>query len=284
MKIELIADYHCIVGESPIWSPIEELLYWCDIPTGRIFYYNPTTDKHGEYYKGEVTGGITIQSDGALLLFTIDGKVKLLRQNKLKTIIDGLPDEQTSRFNDIIADPKGRVFCGTMPNAQHLGRLYRLDTDGSFNKLLDGIGCSNGLGFSLDKKQMYYTDSPTRKIYVFNYDEDTGSIKNQNVFIHTSNEGFPDGMTIDAEGYIWSAFWDGGHIIRYSPDGEIDRQIDLPFKKPTSIAFGGKNFTDLYITSALGGNREIEGQHAGGLFRLRLGIQGMPEFLSKIGV
>ncbi len=284
MELELIADYKCVTGEGPLWHPGEQRLYWADIPAGRMFRYEPASGKHEQFYEGEVVGGFTIQEDGALLLFMAKGAVALWRDGEMNYIIEEIPDERESRFNDVIVDPAGRVFCGTMPTKDRPGRLYRLNTDGTLTKLLDGIGCSNGMGFTLDRKQMYYTDSPQREIYLFDYDQNTGAITNQRVFVQTpEGEGVPDGMTVDAEGFVWSARWDGGCLVRYAPNGTEVLRVDFPAKKVSSVTFGGKNYTDIYVTTAGGTNKETEGSGAGALFRFNLGIQGMPEFSSKIG-
>ena len=279
---ELIADYACHTGENPLWHPYEKRLYWLDIPAGRMFRYDPASGQHEQFYNGDVVGGFTIQEDGALLLFMAKGAVKIWRDGELTTIIDEIPDERTTRFNDVIADPEGRVFCGTMPTKDRLGHLYRLDTDGTLTRLLEGIGCSNGMGFTLDGKQMYYTDSPKREIYLFDYNQETGAISNQRVFVRVTGEGGdPDGMTVDSEGYIWSAHWDGNCLVRYAPDGSEERRLTFPAKKVSSVTFGGDDYTDIYVTTAGGYNKAEEGAGAGALFRLNLGIKGRPEFFSK---
>lgn len=285
MKPELIADYACRTGEGPLWHPDEQKLYWVDIPNGRIFRYDPATDTHEQCYDGEVVGGFTVQADGALLLFMKKGAVKIWREGQLTTVVDEIPEERDSQFNDVIADPAGRVFCGTMPTKDRLGRLYRLDTDGTMTKLLDEIGCSNGMGFTLDRKKMYYTDSPKLEIYLFDYDGATGAITNQRVFVRTlEDEGVPDGMTVDAEGYVWSARWDGNCLVRYAPDGTEDRRIQFPAKKVSSVIFGGEEYMDIYVTTAGGDKKETDGPDAGALFRVNLGIRGVPEFRSKVGL
>jgi D-xylonolactonase len=284
MQPELIADYKCIIGEGPLWHPLEKRVYWVDIGKGRMFRCDPATGKHEQFYEGEVVGGFTIQADGALLLFMARGAVKIWKDSKLTTVIEEIPDERETRFNDVFADPEGRVFCGTMPAKDRLGRLYRLDTNGKLTKLLDGIGISNGMGFTPDRKQMYYTDSAKREIYRFDYDQKTGAIANQRLFIRTpEGEGVPDGMTVDAEGYVWSARWDGGALFRYAPDGREVSRINFPAKKVSSVIFGGDDYTDIYVTTAGGDKKETDGPGAGALFRLSLGIKGLPEFFSRIG-
>jgi D-xylonolactonase len=283
MELEAIADYNCETGENPLWHDAEQRLYWTDIPTGRLFRYDPKSGKHEQCYSGDVVGGFTVQADGALLLFMARGAVKIWRDGKLTTVIDEIPDERASRFNDVIADPVGRVFCGTMSTKDRPGRLYRLDNDGTITKLLEGITVSNGLGFTLDHKHMYYTDSERYVIYFFDYDQKTGSITNQRDFVHTSkDEGVPDGMTVDAEGYIWSARWDGYCLVRYAPDGKEVSRIKFPVRKVSSVTFGGPDYRDMYVTTAGGKNKAEEGAQAGTLFRLRPGVQGIPEFVSRV--
>ena len=286
MSPELIADYHCIIGENPLWHPIENQLYWLDIPNGRLFRYNPRTGEHENFYThGEEVSGFTFQPDGSLLLFMSRGAIAIWKDSKLTSVIDEIEGELESRFNDVIADPVGRVFCGTMPQESQPGKLYRLDLDGSITEILDGITCSNGLGFTPDLKQLYYTDSMKHEIYLFDYNQGTGSISNQRVFVTIpENDGVPDGMTVDAEGYIWSAHWDGGCLVRFDPFGNEERRIEFPAKKVSSLSFGGEDLTDIYVTTAGGDNKSEEGAGAGALFRLNLGIQGVSEFSSQIDV
>lgn len=285
MTPQIVVDHKSVVGECPLWHPFDKKLYWIDIPKGSILRYDPETGNHEEFYSGEVIGGFTIQEDGALLLFLERGAVKILKDGETLTVIDEISEELDTRFNDVIADPKGRVFCGTMPAKDHKARLYRLDADGSITKILDGIGISNGMGFTPDRRQMYFTDSPRGKIYLFDYDLKIGKIKNQRVFVTVpESEGVPDGMTVDKEGCIWSARWDGGCLIRYKPDGKEDLRIQFPAKKISSVTFGGKDYRDIYVTTAGGDKREEEGPDAGALFYLNLDIQGVPEFLSNISL
>jgi D-xylonolactonase len=237
-------------------------------------------------YQGDVVGGFTIQSDGALLLCMAKGAVKIWRDGELTTVLDEIPGERETRFNDVIADPEGRVYCGTMSTPHRAGRLYRLDPDGTLTKLLDGIGTSNGMGFTPDGKQMYYTDTRKQEIYLFDYDRTSGEISNQRVFVKVPmkpEEGRPDGMTVDAQGHVWSARWDGGCLVRYSPQGVEEQRVRFPAKKVSSVTFGGPDYTDMYVTTAGGQNKAEEGAGAGALFHLNLGIAGVPEFRSRIG-
>ena len=285
MQPELIADYACETGEGPLWHPMEKCVYWTDIPAGRVFRYDPATGRHEICYTGDVVGGFTVQADGALLFFMERGAVKIWRDGQLTTVIEDIPDERESRFNDVIADPEGRVFCGTMPTPERPGRLYRLDTDGTLHRVIDGVGISNGMGFTADLRRMYFTDSPTLNIYRFDYDRETGDIANRMVFARAAeDEGIPDGMTVDGQGCVWSARWDGRCLVRYTPDGVEERRIAFPVKKVSSLTFGGEDYTDIYVTTAGGNIKHEDGEHAGALFRLNLGIRGVEEFYSRIGL
>jgi len=283
MEPELIADYACVTGEGPLWHPGEGRVYWLDIPTGRIFRYDPASGRHEQVYAGEQVGGFTIQDDGALLLFGARGAITLWREGRMTPVVEEIAAERDSRFNDVAADPRGRVFCGTMPTQDRLGRLFRLDPDRTLTPVLDGVDISNGLGFTPDRRGLYYSVSNERTISLFDYDEATGAIANRRLFARIQeDEGIPDGLTVDAEGYVWSARWGGSCLVRYAPDGREERRIAFPARKVSSVTFGGEDYSDIYVTTAGGNNKREEGPGAGALFRLRLGIRGLPEFTSRI--
>ena len=278
----LIVDSRCQNAEGPLWHPLEKRLYWTDIPSGHLFCYSPATHTHEQIYTGEPVGGFTIQADGSLLLFKARGVIERWSAGNTTTITE-LPKEQNTRFNDAIVDPLGRVFCGTMPTSERLGRLYRLNTDGSVDLILDELDIPNGMSFTPDQKQLYLTVSNERKIYRFDYDRESGNLSNQTELITTpQGEGVPDGLTVDAEGNLWSARWDGGHLFRYTPEGTQVLSIPLPAKKVTSVTFGGSDYTQMFITTAGGNNRSSEGAGAGAIFQLDSSIQGMPEFFSQV--
>jgi D-xylonolactonase len=291
---ELIADYQCVVGEGPLWHEDEQRLYWTDIVTGRLFRYDPATGHHEQVYGGEQVGGFTLQADGSLLLFMDRGKIAVWRDGTLTTLIEDIPAERSTRFNDVRADPAGRVYCGTISprfdegEQDNLrGRLYRLDTDLTLTVLLEGVGVSNGMGFTPDLTRLYYTDTPTRQITRFDYDAKTGALTNRQPFVTVPDdpsEGMPDGMTMDAEGCVWSARWGGGCLVRYAPDGTELQRIAFPARKVSSAIFGGPDLSDLYVTTAGGHQKDVDGAGAGALFRVRPGVKGTREFRSRIGL
>jgi D-xylonolactonase len=298
MQPELIADYAAVTGECPAWNPIDQHVYWVDIPRGLLFRCDPLTGQHAQVWEsgGAPLGGLTAQADGALLLFLRGGSIKRYAAGVVTDVIAPLPDEGGSRFNDAIADPRGRVFTGTVVEGTRDGRLYRIDPDGRAAVIRGGVGISNGMGFSPDLTRFYHTDSVTRTIDVYDYDERTGEVSNRRAFVTLSDAGdlagaVPDGMTVDADGCIWSALWDGRCIIRYAPDGTEVARIAFPARKVSSAALGGADCADLYVTTAGGDHKATEGDGAGALFRLRAGDlaalipgwRGRAPFLSRIG-
>jgi len=172
-----------------------------------------------------------------------------------------------------------------MPTGDRLGSLYRLDRDGSVTRVLEGVKCSNGMGFTLDRKGLYYTDSEEYTIWLFDYDEETGALSHRRLFYRNpESDGLPDGMTVDAEGYVWSALWDGSSLVRIAPNGSVVQRIAFPAKQVSSITFGGDDYQEAYVTTAGGNDRTTNGPGAGVLYRLNLGVRGLPEFPSRIGL
>lgn len=282
----ITTNIKCIIGENPLWCPKEKSLYWLDIPVGIIYKYNPKKGIVEKVFEGDtVVGGFTIQENGSFLLFMEKGAIKIWQDNKLINLIDYTPILKNTRFNDVITDPYGRVFCGTMPDENGIAYLFLLDTDGELKLILDNIGLSNGMGFSPDNKKMYFTDSKKGEIYIFDYNKENGSINNQKVFIKVEEQGIdPDGLTVDSDGYVWSARWNGGCLKRYSPIGKEVLKVSLPTKKITSLTFAGEGYQDIYITSAIGeeGDQSKENE-AGALFYLKSsGFAGLPEYMSKV--
>jgi D-xylonolactonase len=179
-SIELVANFECQVGENPLWHPDMQSLLYVDIPTSMIYAYKPATRRCTSFSKGPVTGGMTLQEDGSLLLFQ-DGRISLLKMDgQQQEVATGLCPTN-DRFNDVIADAEGRVFTGMIGGN---GRLVRIDVDGSITEICDGVTIPNGRGFTPDCRHMYFTDSNARKIYRFDYDRRTGHLSNREVFAY----------------------------------------------------------------------------------------------------
>jgi D-xylonolactonase len=274
----------CDTGEGPLWHPDEQCLYWLDIPNGLIFRREWDTGDTVTFDVGVPVGGMTLQHDGNLALFMAEGAVRIWKDGVfLRTVLEEIPEERGNRFNDVIADPEGRVFCGVMTTEQRAGRLYRLDPDGALTVVVEDTGTANGMGFSPDLKRMYFCDSRQRSLSVFDYDRDTGAITNRRILVRPEgDEGKPDGMTVDAEGRLWSARWDGACLVRLDREGGELLRIDFPVRNVSCLTFGGPEYTDIFITTASAGNPEANGELSGSLFHLNLGIKGRPEFRSAL--
>ena len=209
--------------------------------------------------------------DGFASLDTTTGAVELL--------VPVEQDNAITRMNDGAVDSAGRFWAGTMGLKEEFGAgtVYRLEADGRVSKMIESVTISNGIGWSPDDRLMYYIDSPTLRVDVFDYDRQSGAISNRRSLATIDVPGaVPDGLTVDAEGFIWVALWGGWAVHRFSPDGQLDRVIRLPVSQVSACAFGGQNLDELYITSAARGVSTATEPHAGGLFRCRPGVKGVP--------
>jgi D-xylonolactonase len=274
----------CHTGEGPLWHPDEQCLYWLDIPEGLLFRHQFERGETETFEVGAAVGGMTLQQDGCLALFMAEGTVRVWRHGQfLRTVLEEIPEERGNRFNDVIADPEGRVFCGVMSTEKRAGRLYRLDPDGTLTVVVEDTGTANGMGFSPDLKRMYFCDSRKRTLSVFDYDRETGAIANRRVLVRPEgDEGKPDGMTVDAEGRLWSARWDGARLVRLDSQGGALLRIDFPVRNVSCVTFGGPEYTDIFVTTASAGDPDANGELSGSLFHLNLGIRGCADFRSAL--
>ncbi len=270
------------LGEGPLWHSDSETLYWVDIEGECFHSYSLETDKQKTFQVGQPIGCLAFRASGGLLLGLRDG-LAFWDQKTAQTKIIENPEKKRkdARFNDGKVDPKGRFWAGTLGDDDQ-SSLYRMDPDGVVHVMETGIQISNGIGWSPDHKTMYYTDSPLRVIYAYEYDLESGSINNRRDFVKIPNEdGFPDGLTVDSEGFIWSAHWDGWRVTRYDPEGKIEQTLYLPVQRPTSCTFGGPDLTQLFITSAWTGLSEKEQKEqplAGDLFCAWTDTRGQQEY------
>ena len=278
--MSILINLNCQLGENPLWHRASQSLYWTDIEGGMIHRLDTQTGKHEVVYRGIPVGGFTFQADGNLLLFR-SRDIVLLHPDGRLTKLREFSDKGIVRFNDVIADPVGRVFAGSIGKNAESGGLYRMDVDGTITRLRSGTACSNGMGFSPDQKFFYWTCSTTRRIYRFDYESGTGEL-GEPVLFHQAleNEGIPDGLAVDASCHIWSARWDGFGAVRLDPEGKILEKISIPVAQVTSLCFGGSNFDRLYITSA--GGQPDSNTLDGAVFEMQAPHPGLPEFESRI--
>jgi sugar lactone lactonase YvrE len=290
MKVELVLPVSDELGEGPLWHPTEQALYWVDIELGRYHCYDPRTGAHEIVEVGGKLGALGFCADGGLVLATDHGFSFFDPATHVETPIgDPEADRPETRFNDGAVDRAGRFWAGTLGGIKN-NHLYRLDPDGSIQRMESGIAISNGIGWSPDNRVMYYVDSIPGLIYAYDFDLPGGSISNRRVFVDRSAKpGVPDGLTVDAEGYLWVAVWEGSCIEVYDPQGRLVRTVPMPVVFPTSLAFGGADLTDLYITSAkveIPAEEREKSPLAGNLFVIRNAGKGLPEpmFAGKIGL
>ena len=269
------------LGEGPRWNAAEGTLYWVDIEGEAVCRFDPATGQPERFPVGLPVGALAFRAAGGLILATRDGFALWDPQAVgPQFLVDPEPGKPDSRFNDGDVDRRGRFWAGTMcPDPT--SALYRLDPDGSLHTMETGVTISNGLGWSPDDRTMYFTDTPRQVIYAYDFDLATGTIANRRPFVSSVGEdGYPDGLVVDAEGGVWSARWGGWKVTRYDPSGRVERELRLPVAHPTSCTFGGPALDELYITSAWGPLRPAERDQqplAGDIFRVRPGVRGLEE-------
>jgi sugar lactone lactonase YvrE len=279
----LVLGTQAELGEGPVWDPIDACLYFVDILRGHVHRYDPAGGESRLYQVDRMVGAVAAARSGSLILAVRDGFARLDRSTgTVTTIAEVEADRPGQRMNDGKCDAAGRFWAGTMAldERQAAGALYRLDPDGSVHAMLSGVTISNGLDWSEDGRTMYFIDSPTQSVDVFDFDLASGAIANRRTLVRIPAEcGMPDGLTLDAEGHVWVSLWGGGALHRYRPDGTLDDVLRLPTRYPTSCAFGGPDLGDLYVTTAsirLSERERAEQPSAGGLFRMRPGVPGRP--------
>lgn len=278
-----VADCKAVLGEGPVWVARDQALYWVDIKGSKIFRRDWASGEVRHWDTPFWVCSLAPKQSGGFIAGAKHGFAEIdLEANRFDIIANPEPDRATNRFNDGKVDRVGRFWAGTMDNGEKgaTGAVYRLDPDRRWTRVQDGYHIPNGPAFSADKRLMYLTDSATRTIYLFDLDAD-GTPSNKRLFIRFEAEhGHPDGMTVDAEGCLWAAFWGGSCVRRLSPGGEIVQRIEVPVEQPSSCAFGGPDLDHLFVTSARTGLDESAlamQPYAGGLFMLKPGVGGVAE-------
>jgi len=282
-EARLVLDAHARVGEGPVWDARSAALVWVDILAPAIYTYRPSDGSTSALGLDHDVGACAPRQDGGFVLALDDGFALLDPGSQSPRLIAPVEaDDPTTRFNDGRCDPRGRFWAGTMAYDERAaaGALYRLDPDGRVERVLDGLTISNGLDWSPDGRLLYFIDTATGGIDAFDYDAETGAIAGRRRLVTIDqNDGWPDGMTVDAEGHLWVALWGGWSVRRYAPDGRLEQVVRLPVAQVSSCAFGGDELDDLYITTAADGlgPEALRAQpHAGGLFHCRPSVKGRP--------
>jgi len=279
---QCVADVHAVLGEGPVWVAREAALYWVDIVGKKIFRLD-SSGNLSEWATPLRVGSIVPRASGGFIAGTDRGIAAIdLEANKFEVLLN--PEQQLpgNRFNDGKVDRRGRFWAGTMDDQEResSGTLYAIEPDLSLGIIDDGYKVTNGPAFSPSGDVMYHSDSARQVTYAFDIDA-AGKPSNRRTFLQFgSGDGYPDGMTVDSEGCLWIAFWDGWCVRRYSPAGDWLETIKVPVQRPTSCAFGGPDFDRLYVTSA---RRDLDEAalamqpNAGGLFLLCPGVRGLAE-------
>lgn len=262
------------LAEGPYWDAAAGGLYWVDIPAGRVHFLDEAGRQH-TWPAGQPAGAVVGRAAGGLALAVRDGFMGL---DPVTGHTELLAEVETDRpgnlMNDGGCDRAGRFFAGTKAadDEPGAGALYRLDPDHTVTRVIADVTISNGLGWSPDERLMYYTDSPTRRVEVFDYDPAAGAISGRRPFAALPpGDALPDGLTVDADGGVWVALWGGSAVHRYDAGGGLDRVLEIPSLNVTSCAFGGAGLDVLYVTAAAG-----PGDPEGALYRVPAGIAGLP--------
>lgn len=272
------------LGEGPWWSVSEQALWRVDILSHTVHRWIPATGEESSWGVGEDVGFAVPAVDGRIVAGLRSGLFSIDLEGGERRRVAGYPASGSGRFNDGKTDRRGRVWAGTIVDDQSqpegcFGRLV----DGEFVVALDAVTISNGLGWSPNNTTMYFTDSAARTIWSFDFDAESGAMSNRRVFA-TDDDCAPDGLTVDAEGGVWSAKWDGGRVVRYAPDGAVSAIIAAPVSRPTSCMFGGTDLELLYVTSARAGldEHECSATPAGAVLAVEPGVRGLAETAAAI--
>jgi L-arabinonolactonase len=281
VTVEHVLSIKNVVGEGPIWHPGEQALYWADIGGNQFFRLIPATGDLQTFDTDQQIGCLELHESGGLLIAMHHG-IYHWQAGTLILIIASEILGTTNRFNDGAVDRAGRFWVGTASGKPE-NALYCLEIDGSFRVAETDRVISNGIGWSPDNTTMYYSDSGGSGIvYTYDFSLGSGVLINRRTFLPPTNtSAVADGLTVDSEGCIWIAFWDGWRIERRAPDGSLLTTIEMPVQRPTSCIFGGPNLNDLYVTSA---GVDCDQPQAGDLFCLHTESTGLPEPFCKLAL
>ena len=280
-QVRVVWQGNMILGEGPTYSVSENAIYWVDIKQPTLYRYDLSSGQTRSYAMPDYIGWVVARAAGGLIAGFRHGVAHLsLEPLRIDYIAQIETDRPNYRLNDAKAHPNGSIYFGTMDNDEQEsdGRLYRLFPDGQVMQLDSGYRVTNGPGFSRDGRRMYTPDSARAVVYCFDVD-DNGNLTGKREFIRfAKGEGYPDGMTVDADDHLWIAHWGGACVKRFTPTGEVERVIPLPAPNITSCAFAGKNFDRLFVTSAtkgLSAQQRAEYPLAGSLFEVDTGCVGV---------
>jgi sugar lactone lactonase YvrE len=283
-SLRCVLDIKASLGECPVWSAADQMLYWVDINAPSLNRFDPSTGHNTVMPMPGSIGCFALRRGGGFVAALRDGIWLVDKDGALIRKVAAAPyDPAHQRFNDGRCDPQGRLLAGTMNEARDgpTAALYRLDHDFTLTRVLSEMTISNGLAFSPDGRTMYHADTPTQVIRAFDYDAASGTPTKPRVLARFTADGDrPDGAAVDRDGCYWIALYKGGKLKRIAPDGRVLNEHPLPALCPTMCAFGGPDLKTLYVTSA----RQMRDAdelarlpYSGGLFAMRVDVPGLPE-------
>ncbi len=282
--IRLLVDARNKLGEGPVWDIAEQALYWVDIEGRRLHRRDHAGGAVRVWEFPERIGSFALRARGGMVC-ALESGFAFFDPDTAKIDWIARPEAMIARnrFNDGKCDRAGRFWAGTMDlqMREHTGSLFRLDPDLSVHRVDGAIGISNSVAWSADDRTLYFADTLDGEIHAYDYDAASGAVANRRLFVSTRHEaGNPDGSTVDADGFLWNAQWNGWQLVRYAPDGSVDRTVRLPVRYPTSCMFGGPDLATLFVTSAIWDLDEAARAAqpwAGGVLAFEPGVRGLPE-------
>lgn len=274
-----------ILGEGVLWNARSARLWWTDIEGRRLFRYDPAARGLDEIATPERLCSFAFVAGGERLVAAFESGLALYdpANGAVEWLYRLEHGAAPVRFNDGRTDRQGRFWAGTTVEGdgrEPLGRLHCLDRSGRVTRQTDPVFVSNALCTSPDGSRLYFADLPRRTIFAYDLDRISGVLSNRRLFVRTPEGAFPDGANVDREGFVWNAHWGAGQIVRYAPDGSIDRMVEVPASQPSSIAFGGPEMNFLFVTTArdgLKGDILLRQPSAGNLFVYKTDITGLPD-------
>lgn len=282
-------------GEGPVWDPRCRRLFWTDSGGTTVYSLAEGASEPILVNKGLHVASLTLHAGGGLVLCGAGGFHHLDADGDIRIVADTCDGQALGDINDIIADPVGRVFGGQEKyhddRPYEPGFLYRVDLDGKASIVEEGLHIANGMGFSPDLSTFYLVDTIPRHIYAYDYELTDGNISNRRVLITMGREeGLPDGMTVDREGFLWVARWFGNGVSRYDPDGRLERRIDFPAAQISSLTFGGKDMNEVFVTSAATfwesdlapQGHDFQSLRGGSVYRIQQDVVGLPEYQARV--
>src|SRR5262245_7167102 len=284
MTVACVVQGRDALGESPIWGPRSRRLWGVDITKPCLQSFGPATGERRVFaLPGQFCGCIALRATGGLVL-AIERSLHAFdpQTGALTILVKTETDLPDNRLNDGRCDRRGRFWIGTMDAdiRSPSGSFYRIGPDGTVTRMFDNVTVPNSTAFSPDDRTLYFADTPRHQILAFDFDIVAGTIANRRIFVDlTHRKGLPDGSCVDAEGFLWNAEFAGGRLVRYAPDGRVDRTVEMPVKHTTSCCFGGDTLDTLYVTTASFplSEEERKTSPAGSLFALQPGVRGLPE-------